>query len=158
MKFDRNRELQAQRVDRRKANRPKVVTKVPEHGQDDDVVVVKDEDGISDVLLRVEDEWVSLLPTDDFSLDADPEVQAVPGEPKSVRIRYTIPAGHPRTRPTRFEVAFTDENGETLAGASAPTNVEIVPSVPSKQPGRHFVTIIFTPQRIGRISVDLTLS
>lgn len=153
MKFDRNPERQAQRVDQQKANRPTIVSKVPEHGRNGDTVVVMDDDGVSDVLMRVEDEWISLLTIDGTELTPVPEYRATTGVSKSVRIRYRVPAGHPRTRPTRFVVKFTDETGETIT----PSDVVISPSVPSKIPGTHLVTITFTPQSTGHISVDLTL-
>ena len=159
MKHDRNPERQTQRVDKQKANRPKVVSEVPETAVDDDTIVVMDDEGVSDVLLRVRGQWVSLL-SDNSGLGRvqfEPEITAQPNIEKVVRLEYRI-GGHPRSRPTRFSVKFVNAStGAELTGNAAPTNVSLTPNRPSRNSGDHIVEIRFTPQSTGEIRIDLTL-
>lgn len=151
MKFDRNSERQTQRIDQQKANRPKVVSEAPEHGRNGDTVAVMDDDGVSDVLLRVEGEWISLFNEDGFEVDAVPVENATRGVRKCVNYRYTI-GGHPRSRPTKFNVEFI---GAAAAGVS---DIELTPERPSRDAGAHILRICFTPSTNGNININLTLS
>lgn len=157
MKVERNLDLQTQRVDRRKGNRPKVVRQSPDRGGDGDIVSVKDKDGVSEVLLRVDDEWIDIFSEDESDLESAGEITATRGQRKSVRVPYVI-AGHPRSRPTQFIVEFTDNDGNELTGAAKPTEITVTPSVPSKNIGRHFLNISFIPQQTGEIFVDVTFA
>ena len=62
MKNERNLISQVQRIDREKANRSRKVREIPKTGNDGDLIVHETESDM-DILLRVDDDWVSILGT-----------------------------------------------------------------------------------------------
>ena len=170
MKIERSRELQVERIDRQKLDKP-IFAQEGERPEAPDGSLLDDRVG---VFLRRGGEW-RLIGVSEEGVEniADEQIAAAPrparvdnvdstvllfGEESTIEKQYE--QGNP-FRDTfifkNFATAQDREDDNELPASERPTNVSFNPLTPVQREGTHLVEITFTPQRAGRAIAELYL-
>ena len=153
MKNERTRDLQTQRIDRTKANRPKFVDRLPDRARAGDMVVYNNVMYIFDsnvwqeagVTTQRVEQQIAQAP-------AEAQVNNIQTFTTMLNVPASILQQYQQGRPARnnFGVRwYADANAytrsEEIAQAQQPRDISFIPATPTAEPGTHLVTVTFTP-------------
>ena len=171
MKVERTRQLQSQRVDRQKANVPRIVQQIPNSGRQGDTVIIE---STNEQYIFDRGTWRGV----GVSREATEEIaeEAVANAPRAARVdnvdsivlvlnqEAIIFKQYEQGNPLRDTFVFKNfatrqdaEDDNELPVNERPINISFDPPTPVQREGTHLVAVTFTPQRAGNAIAEVYL-